>query len=191
VACIREHGYANTSTNMIVDRAGVSRGALHHHFPTKADLVVATIEHIFEHNLERFHRAFADIPDGMERLPAAIELLWEAMSSRETRYVWIELVIGTRTDPFLHKKVVETTERLSEAVRATFDQVVAGTPLPDVALLIATSVLDGLLVMQAGGLPEAKTREALDRLKDLARLAPALAAISAGSPARDGGSNDG
>ncbi len=190
VACIREHGYANTSTTLISERAGVSRGAQHHHFPTKADLVVATIEHIFHHNLERFRRAFAQAPSGAERLPAAIDLLWQAMSSKETRYVWIELVIGTRNDALLHQKVVETTARLGEAMRETFDQVVADTPLPEVALHIATALMDGLLVMQAGGLTDAQLHQVLDRLKLLARMAPTLAAIGAEHPADKGASND-
>jgi len=190
VACIREHGYANTSTTMISERAGVSRGAQHHHFPTKADLVVATIEHIFGHNIQRFRRAIAEVPSGADKLPAAIDLLWDAMSSKETRYAWIELVIGTRTDPLLHQKVVETTARLGEAVRETFNQVVADTPLPEVALLIATALMDGLLVMRVGGVTDEQTREVLDRLKQLARLAPALAALDAGKPATDGASHD-
>src|ERR1041385_7343752 len=43
---LAERGFTATSTNDVVRRAGVSRGALAHHFPTKADLMAAASEHI-------------------------------------------------------------------------------------------------------------------------------------------------
>ena len=34
IACLYEHGYTATTTAMIAQHAGISRGALLHHFPT-------------------------------------------------------------------------------------------------------------------------------------------------------------
>ncbi len=41
--CLVEHGYADTSINRVVERAGVSKGALQHHFPSKEDLFKAVV----------------------------------------------------------------------------------------------------------------------------------------------------
>ena len=41
--CLVERGYAGTSTVEVCRRAGVSRGALVHHFPSKDDLVAAAV----------------------------------------------------------------------------------------------------------------------------------------------------
>src|SRR6195952_4880302 len=42
--CLVEHGFSGTSTTLVSRRAGVSRGAQLHHFPTKNDLVLAAVE---------------------------------------------------------------------------------------------------------------------------------------------------
>ena len=39
-----ERGFSGTSTTLVSERAGVSRGAQLHHFPTKNDLVVAAVK---------------------------------------------------------------------------------------------------------------------------------------------------
>ena len=48
VECLVERGFSGTSTTLVSERAGVSRGAQLHHFPTKNDLVVAAVEHLTE-----------------------------------------------------------------------------------------------------------------------------------------------
>src|SRR5258707_6186081 len=46
---IRRRGYARFRTADVAAETGLSRGAQLHHFPTKGSLVVATLEHVFEH----------------------------------------------------------------------------------------------------------------------------------------------
>ncbi|HWL49839.1 MAG TPA: helix-turn-helix domain-containing protein, partial [Acidimicrobiia bacterium] len=48
VECLVELGWAGTTTTVVSERAGVSRGAQLHHFPSKQDLVVAAVEHLSE-----------------------------------------------------------------------------------------------------------------------------------------------
>jgi AcrR family transcriptional regulator len=43
---VREEGWARASMPKICDRAGVSRGAQTHHFPTKADLLLSAVREI-------------------------------------------------------------------------------------------------------------------------------------------------
>src|SRR5580704_9486100 len=44
---IATHGYTRATLAVIAQEAGVSRGAITHHYPSKVDLAVAVIEHVF------------------------------------------------------------------------------------------------------------------------------------------------
>ena len=48
VRCLFEHGYGQTTTILIAEMAGISRGALLHQFSSKADLMVYVVEAVFE-----------------------------------------------------------------------------------------------------------------------------------------------
>ena len=175
VACLNDFGYAQTSTTMICERAGASRGALLHHFPTKAALVVATMEHVFQRNLAGFRRAMGGVSaDTDDRISSAIDLLWQAMSAKETRHTWIELLVGTRNDAALRDTIQQLGRRLSEKMLEIFNQDVAGdAPLPDTAVTITTALMDGLLLRRLAGYDEARIQEVLATYKTLARLATA------------------
>ncbi len=46
IEVLLERGYRGTSTLEVQKRAGVSRGALLHHFPSRAELMVATVDYL-------------------------------------------------------------------------------------------------------------------------------------------------
>ena len=62
--CLVELGYSNTTTTAIAERAGVSRGAQLHHYPTKAELVTAAVEHLCERLDAEFRAAIVRVPEG-------------------------------------------------------------------------------------------------------------------------------
>jgi len=51
IVLLRERGYGGLRTNEVSDRAGVSRGAQLHHFPTKYELILATLQYLNEQML--------------------------------------------------------------------------------------------------------------------------------------------
>ena len=127
---------SEAALNEIVRRAGVSRGAQVHHFPTKAELVATAVEHVFERRIEEFRAAFARLPDGAHKGVAAIDLLWP-MFDGQTFDAWLELAVAARTDPELRDRLTTVTRRFSLSVAETFRElfpVPAGTdPVYDVA----------------------------------------------------------
>src|SRR3954452_20440756 len=80
VTCLVEDGYAGASTLAVQARAGVSRGRLLHHFPSRAELLVAAAEHLATTRLtelrDRAAALMADQPTGPERVDRALDLMW-------------------------------------------------------------------------------------------------------------------
>ncbi len=124
VACLHERGYAHTTTVEIAARAGVSRGAQLHHFPTKNELVIKALEYVFDRRVEELGALAAELPAGnpKDRLCALIDLLWPVFKS-PTFYAWLELVVASRTDPTLREPVRSAGVQLTERVRRGFEQI--------------------------------------------------------------------
>src|SRR5438105_7100797 len=93
VDCLIELGYAGTTTTLIAERAGVSRGAQLHHYPTKAELVSAAVDHLAERLGEDLRDKLAQLPPDGDRASAAIDLLWSRFSTPFFP-AWLELWVA-------------------------------------------------------------------------------------------------
>jgi AcrR family transcriptional regulator len=100
IECLVDVGYARTTTRMVAERAGVSRGAQTHHYPSKTDLVAAAIEHLFDRLIAQFRQAFATLPDGQRTLEEAVGLVWEVVKGPSFAAI-LEVTVAARTDPEL------------------------------------------------------------------------------------------
>src|SRR5690606_18055013 len=96
IDCLIELGYSKTSTTEIARRAGVSRGAQLHHYPTKTELVLAAVEHLFARRKEEFRAAVRSLPRDADRGAQAIDLLWPVLTGPSFA-AWLELVVAART----------------------------------------------------------------------------------------------
>jgi AcrR family transcriptional regulator len=67
-ALFAERGYASVSTEEIVQRAGVTRGALYHHFEDKKDLFRAVYEEVEQELVEQIAAGAMAAADPMEAL---------------------------------------------------------------------------------------------------------------------------
>jgi AcrR family transcriptional regulator len=111
VASLIERGYRGTSTPEVCRRAGVSRGAQLHHYPTKEALVAAAVEHLLSQRVTELSERLSNAPAGVLDLEEAAGFLWKVYTG-DTFYAWLELVVAARTDEELRKIVSELDERL-------------------------------------------------------------------------------
>jgi AcrR family transcriptional regulator len=110
---VRE-GYAATTTTAIAERAGVSRGAQLHHYPTKADLVAAAIEHLATKLLGQFAAAIEGMSES-ERIDFVIDALWSSFSE-PLLPAWVELSVAARTDTDLRRRLRGVADRMRDAI---------------------------------------------------------------------------
>ncbi|MGH7822785.1 MAG: TetR/AcrR family transcriptional regulator [Candidatus Binatia bacterium] len=174
IGCLYERGYAGTTTTEVADRAGVSRGAQLHHFPTKHELVTSAVDYLLERRLREFREAFARLPAGVNRHDVAVDLLW-SMFSGPTFYAWLELVVAARTDPELRRTISAIGRRFVENVHRThrdlFPAPESPSPFFDIAPDFTFSVMEGLALGRIAFDDEPRRRRILDALKGLAALA--------------------
>jgi AcrR family transcriptional regulator len=142
VECLVEFGWSGASTTVIAERAGVSRGAQLHHYPTRAALVLAAVEHLAERRAAEIRAeaaALADDPD--HRVDRVIDMLAAAFTG-PLFVAALEVWVAARTDADLKSALVpleakvgremhrlavdllsadETRPGVREAVQATLD----------------------------------------------------------------------
>ncbi|WP_326561602.1 TetR/AcrR family transcriptional regulator [Micromonospora sp. NBC_01796] len=111
VDCLVEHGWSGTTTTVVAARAGVSRGAQLHHYPTKAALVMAAVEHLAERRAEEIRAEAVALPSGPDRLDRVIDMLATAFTG-SLFVAGLELWLAARTDPELRDALVPLEARV-------------------------------------------------------------------------------
>jgi AcrR family transcriptional regulator len=121
IECLIEFGYAGTSTTEIVGRAGVSRGAQVHHFPTKNDLVQSAVAHLALRQDAELRRQFARVKASGDRVSQAIDVLWSAFTG-PLFVAGIELIVAARTDPSLREALAGLEAGIASGIRLVCDE---------------------------------------------------------------------
>jgi AcrR family transcriptional regulator len=171
-----ERGYAATSTNEIVERAGVTRGALYHHFPAKYDLFRAVFEQLEAELADQVARAALAGSDALEQLRLGCRAFLDiCLDPAVQRIVIVEgpAVLGWETwheieERYGHGLVVAG---VAAAVDAGLVERQPVEPLANV--LFGALAQAGMVVARAGDPDAARTdmEAAMDRLLDGLRAA--------------------
>jgi len=148
VQSLIEQGAARTTTLEVQKKAGVSRGALLHHFPTHAELLSATVDDLVRRNeqsvfelQEKLHNA----PDAVERAIRSLAL----MMGQPPFMAELELWALARTDEGLREalvKVERDARKASERVLRALFAPVADRPGHDAVIAMTTEFLRGFVL---------------------------------------------
>ncbi|WP_194923757.1 TetR/AcrR family transcriptional regulator [Catenulispora pinisilvae] len=109
VDCLADVGWSATTVAVVAERAGVSRGAAQHHFPTREDLITAALEHMFDERIESA-RAELAAPDVTVTTEAVVARLVEHFTGtlfKAALQVWT----AAAADEALRERVVPLEQK--------------------------------------------------------------------------------
>jgi AcrR family transcriptional regulator len=129
VECLAERGMAGSTVSVVAERAGVSRGAAQHHFPTREELFLAAVRYVSEIRMSEIRRQAARLPAGERRTEALMELLadlYTGLLFRAALHLWV----SAAAEPQMRDAIVSLEAQLGrEAHRAVVELLgVSDTP---------------------------------------------------------------
>lgn len=116
IECLGRLGYGATTLQEVTDAAGVSRGAILHHFPNKVDLMIAVAEYAAGKQNRHVARQLADTQPGMDRYLAITMATWDAMQ-QPAAIALQEIMMGSRSDTELGVRFPAVIEALEKSQR--------------------------------------------------------------------------
>src|SRR3954462_6279522 len=105
IQCLVEQGYAGTTTRAVSERAGVSPGALQHHFTSKDELVAEAVGYLAgELTAQLIERGIPSVTSRRELTEQLVDYLWQTLNGPLMAAV-TELAVAGRTDPLLRERL--------------------------------------------------------------------------------------
>ena len=169
IAALAEVGYAETSLNRVAAMADFSKGAVQHHFPTKEDLIAATLDALL---LRTVQSRAAQAKSDEEALLEA----WQRFINTPAYRALMEVLNAARTDTALRQRIasdlVDWGQKLDQQSLSRY-QAVSGNGEDVVMLLNMTrSFMRGLLIQEQYGVTSAATLDYVRKWIEL--IAPLL-----------------
>ena len=103
---IQALGYHRASTNEIIKRAGVSRGAMLHHFPTKVALLTAAFQYLHDQIAVDVETLIKTAENQQLSWPALLDDIMARYFQGRLWDVFLEIMVAARTDEVLWTQLV-------------------------------------------------------------------------------------
>lgn len=146
IRCIVKVGYANTTTPQVAAEAGLSRGAMLHHFENGAALIKAAIIELHEKRLRAFRRA-ADTEN--HDVDTLVHTYWRQLQ-KPAFIAFHELALAARTQPDLARILqplqVEFRERFNSQAVTLFPEWEGHRDRFDIAMALSQTMLEGMAI---------------------------------------------
>ncbi|WP_236672284.1 TetR/AcrR family transcriptional regulator [Croceicoccus sp. YJ47] len=174
IRCIVTFGYSNITTPRIAQEAGLSRGAMLHHFENGTALIKTAIAELHEKRMRAFRRASDRGHD-----PADLVQAYWRQVQKPGFIAFHELALAARTDDelagILHPLQIEFRERFHREAMEMFPEWGSDPARFAEAMALSQTMIEGMAIMRlAGSLNEDMVQPMLTMLEDRIRqLKPA------------------
>ncbi|HVK80546.1 MAG TPA: TetR/AcrR family transcriptional regulator [Verrucomicrobiae bacterium] len=143
--CIGRVGYASVSLNEVAKDAGVSRGAITHHYASKLELAAAAMEHFFTARYERLMSLLAD--KSTLSLDERLDILGKEFE--DLFPIGFEIIVALRTDPELQARydalAMDRYEEMTQGYERMFPEF-AKAQSPRLLIAVVAAFYRGLFI---------------------------------------------
>ncbi len=172
ISCIVESSYSNTTMMKISEKAGLSRGATLHHFPSKMDIIRSAVDYLFEKRLQAFRRSILDISKGADMAHLAVQAYF-AHLNHPLYTALFELSVAARTDNELKKILAPAQLAFDREWYQTawdlFPEWHSDKEAFDLALNLSRQLIEGMTISNLTHARQVDTQQLLDYLEDKIR----------------------
>ena len=148
-ACLVELGYAETSISRVVARAGISKGALQHHFRSKEDMMTATAEWLLG-NATFLHIRNTRSPRSERSLARELMRTWDKGANTDEFRALLEILVKIRTDEQLKSRLAERLqawqEQATQLTREGYEAVSGDDREVELLLTMNSCLIRGLVI---------------------------------------------
>ncbi|MFC3608828.1 TetR/AcrR family transcriptional regulator [Stutzerimonas tarimensis] len=122
--CLVDIGYTQTTTEKIARQAGVSRGAMTHHFKSRDDVFSAAATYITDIRVSEYDTAIAEVTVQSGNAPT-YEAMLSTIRALQSYYMkpsflaFQELLRGARTDAQLNEVMAPLEQSLDDRISAS------------------------------------------------------------------------
>ncbi|XVX20509.1 TetR/AcrR family transcriptional regulator [Actinomycetota bacterium] len=117
VECLATRGFHATSVGAIAAEAGISRGALQHHFPTREDLIIAALDYMFGERTAAARALTPPTERGAARVRKVVADLMDLYMGELFRAA-LQVWTVAAADPVLRDRIVPLERKFARGVHA-------------------------------------------------------------------------
>ena len=172
ISCIVESSFSNTTMMKISEKAGLSRGATLHHFPSKMDIIRAAVDYLFEKRLQAFRRSILEISKGADMAHLAVQA-YSAHLNHPLYIALFELSVAARTDDALKQILAPAQLAFDQEWYQTawdlFPEWHSDREAFDLALNLSQQLIEGMTISSFTQARQIDRQQLLDYLEDKVR----------------------
>ncbi|WP_312163613.1 TetR/AcrR family transcriptional regulator [Phenylobacterium sp.] len=131
VTVLHRVGYGATTSGLIAEEAGVSRGAMLHQYPTKVDLMLAVVSDVYARETSEYQRRGRQADSPRERFYKFPEMMWDVLT-RPSAMAVLEIMMGSRSDAELAARLAPLQRQIEATSKQTVEQILREGDLPDI-----------------------------------------------------------
>ena len=186
VSCLSELGYIEATVGVVAARAGVSRGAVQHHFGSRAELMTAVVDDLGL-ALSRTKDVPTDLAIG-DRVSQSINQTWQLLRSPHFKAVvqiWLAMQAEKKVFGAVKTKVTLIENELDRQWLALFNDVKLPTRQIKVRSTLSLVTLRGLSLRNTYRQEQSANSDEIETLKAMVTTALSQQLIgTAGKPER-------